>query len=94
MKIRWTRQALADLDAALDWIAEDNPAAAGEVAGLLEGAVSHLAAHPEIGRSGRVSGTRELIVPRTPYIVVYRVAATHVDILAVLHTARKWPDGF
>lgn len=56
-------------------------------------AAAFLAYHPEIGRLGRVSGTRELVVAGTPYIFVYRVKAT-IEILTILHTARKWPDRF
>jgi plasmid stabilization system protein ParE len=41
-----------------------------------------------------VAGTRELVVYRTPYIVAYSIAEDHIDILAVMHGARKWPDRF
>jgi toxin ParE1/3/4 len=41
-----------------------------------------------------VAGTRELPVSGTPFTVAYRVARREVEILAVLHAARKWPDEF
>lgn len=44
-----------------------------------------------VGRQGRVEGTRELIVPNTPYIVAYRIFENQIRILAVIHTARHWP---
>ncbi|HET6521471.1 MAG TPA: type II toxin-antitoxin system RelE/ParE family toxin, partial [Geminicoccaceae bacterium] len=53
-----------------------------------------LAQHPESGRPGRVPGTRELVVSGTPYIVPYRVQGNTVQILRVLHGARKWPTRF
>lgn len=52
-----------------------------------------LVKNPNVGRLGRVSGTRELVVSRTPYIVVYRVGA-RVEILAIIHGARDWPESF
>ena len=45
---------------------------------------------PELGRSGRWPRTRELVVP--PYVVVYQQDEAAVDILAVHHSARRWPD--
>jgi toxin ParE1/3/4 len=50
-----------------------------------------LADHPHMGRAGRVDGTRELVVARTPYLVVYRVISTEVRIIRVLHSAQCWP---
>ena len=55
-------------------------------------AIASLASFPNVGRQGRVSGTRELTVP--PFVVAYRINDGHVDILAVLHGARMWPSSF
>jgi toxin ParE1/3/4 len=49
---------------------------------------------PEIGRAGRVPGMRELVVSGTPYIAPYRVRDDAVEIIAVLHGARRWPEAF
>jgi len=90
--IRWTRTALKNLDDEATFIARDNPrAAAGLVTRILE-AVDALAAHPAMGRAGRVPGTRELVVPGTPYIVPYRVRRGAVEVLRVFHAARRWPN--
>jgi toxin ParE1/3/4 len=56
--------------------------------------VGLLARHPEIGRPGRVPGTRELIVSGSPYIVPYRIRGEEIEIITVLHAARLWPDRF
>jgi toxin ParE1/3/4 len=48
---------------------------------------------PRSGRVGRINGTREAVVPRTPYIIVYRVERT-VEILGIWHAARLWPESF
>jgi len=45
-------------------------------------------------RVGRIDGTREAVVPRTPFIVVYRVSEKTVDILGIWHAAREWPKSF
>ncbi|UJW76777.1 type II toxin-antitoxin system RelE/ParE family toxin [Rhizobium sp. SL42] len=55
-------------------------------------ATSFLAYHPNVGRSGRVEGTRELIVSGTPYIVIYSVANSRVEIITILHAAQRWPN--
>jgi toxin ParE1/3/4 len=46
---------------------------------------------PDRGRPGRISRTRELVIPATPFVVAYRVGNGHVDVLAIMHGARLWP---
>jgi plasmid stabilization system protein ParE len=43
------------------------------------------------GRRGKVSGTRELLVPRTPYVAIYEVRGDLVFVLRVIHGAQQWP---
>jgi addiction module RelE/StbE family toxin len=93
MLVRWTRRALADLDEIQDFIAEDSPRAAYEVARDIAAGADGLADHPHLGRAGRVRGTRELVIAHLPYIVVYRVT-DQVEVLAVVHMARDWPEQF
>jgi len=93
-RVRWTSLALADLDAIQDYLAERNPAAASRLANdILDRTDGLLAANPELGRRGRVAGTRELVLPGTSYVVAYRLAGA-VEILAVMHGAREWPESF
>jgi toxin ParE1/3/4 len=94
MAIVWRRQAEQDLQRIFDFILERNPAAARRVCDRIERRVAELLGHPRSGRRGRVIGTRELIVPGTPYIVAYRVKGRQIDVLAVLHGARRWPVTF
>jgi addiction module RelE/StbE family toxin len=75
-------------------IAADNAAAAPRVIERIRIAVERLREFPAIGRSGRVEGTRELVIPGTPYIVPYRVVGDVVQIITVLHSAQRWPDRF
>ncbi|MEK7437116.1 MAG: type II toxin-antitoxin system RelE/ParE family toxin [Pseudomonadota bacterium] len=93
MRLRWTRRAERDLDEIAKYIGQDSPAAAARVVlELIDQVESLLPAHPVIGRPGRVLGTRELVIGSLPYIVPYRVRDTTIEILRVLHTARRWPD--
>jgi toxin ParE1/3/4 len=94
VRVRWLRTALANLDAEAEYIAEDNPAAAGRVVQRIFRAVNLLRENPAMGRAGRVAGTRELVVAETPYIIPYRVRGDAVEILRVFHAARKWPERF
>lgn len=94
VKIRWTRLAVEDLNLAYEYIAAENPSAARAVIARIESAVNTLRAHPEIGRSGRVEGTRELIISGTPFIVAYRIGRNRVEIVAVIHGARRWRTSF
>ena len=94
MSVIWTRPAARDLGAIQDYVARDNPVAAYRLTQTVRQCVRHLTDHPNMGRQGRVGGTRELVISRTPYIVPYRVRGDQVEILAVFHGARKWPESF
>jgi addiction module RelE/StbE family toxin len=74
-------------------IAAENPTAASRMIERIRAAVMRLAVSPALGRPGRVADTRELVIPRTPYIVPYRVKGDVVQIITILHGAQRWPDG-
>jgi toxin ParE1/3/4 len=92
LKIVWLPRAVSDRDALLDFIAIDSISAAIDQGDRIMDAVAKLADYPEMGRVGRVSGTRELVVSRTSFVVVYRVANERVEVLRVLHGAQMWPE--
>ena len=94
MTIKWLRAARADLDQIFDYILERNPEAAVMVFEAIRHQMGMLAEHPQLGRTGRVRGTRELVIPGLPYIAAYYIKGQEVRILAVLHTSRKWPETF
>ena len=93
-RIRWTRKAFQNLEMAVLYVAEKNPQSAGELAKKIYQSINVLGVHPQIGRPGRCKGTRELVINGTPYIVPYRIHGRHVEILTVLHGAKKWPLRF
>jgi toxin ParE1/3/4 len=95
MTIVWSPEAIQDLISLRAYIAEESPAGAWRVVLRILHNVEHLLPdNPHIGRPGRVPGTRELVIARTPYIVPYRVLGEAIQILRVYHGARRWPDGF
>jgi toxin ParE1/3/4 len=86
----WSPEAVDDLVALLAYIAQDDPAAAQRVAlHILRNVETLLPTSPEMGRPGRVPGTRELVIPRTPYIVPYRLVGKTIQILCVFRSARR-----
>jgi toxin ParE1/3/4 len=91
LKIVWLAPAVADRDVQVEYIAQDSISAALEVGDRIMEAVARLGDHPEMGREGRVTGTRELVVGRTSLVVIYRVGAERVEVLRVLHGAQMWP---
>lgn len=94
MDIVWLKSAFSDLDAIESFIEMNNPVAARVIERKIIATVGHLTNQPSLGRPGRVDGTRELVIPATPYIAAYTVIANKVVILAVLHGARRWPKSF
>ena len=91
MIIVWSPRAIAHLADLRAYIAIDNPNAAGRIAATLLAAVERLTELPNLGRPGRVGGTRELVVPGTPYVIPYRLRGDRLEIIAVFHGRQKWP---
>jgi toxin ParE1/3/4 len=94
VKLRWTDGAVENLRSAHDYLEAEDPDAASDVVDRIISAVERLEQFPHMGRAGRVEGSRELVVTGTPFVVAYRVKGESVQILAVLHGARKWPTKF
>ena len=89
----WAPSAIADTNDIWLYIAQDNPDAANRTLERLEDAGGRLLRFPRSGRIGQIAGTRELVVWRTPYILVYRIRGHDVEIAHVVHGARQWPPG-
>lgn len=89
MRLRWRLSAVSDLAHIRDYIAADSPSGAREVVDRVLRSVARLRLFPRSGRVGQIHGTRELVVPGLPYIVVYTHDDEGVDIVAVFHGAQK-----
>jgi addiction module RelE/StbE family toxin len=94
MEVFWLEGALADLSEIVEYIAERNPAAATNVAAALHRAAARLGIHPRAGRRGRVAGTRELVVPRLPFVIAYRMGPDRIEVVRVIHGRRNWRAAF
>ena len=92
MNLRWTRVAVQDLQAVWDFVGDENETAADKLIQRISCAVEQLQRHPNLGRPGRVPGTRELVIIGTPYVASYRIIRPEIQVLAILHGARTWPD--
>ena len=89
MTILWSPEAIEDLTSLRAYIADDNPAAArGVVLHIMHNIEQFLSDKPQMGRPGRVPGTRELVIGMTPFIVPYRLERNITQILRVYHGAR------
>ena len=88
MAIKWTHTALRSVDEIAQYITQNNPTRATSFVLELKDAVTKLQAHPGMGRSGRVPGSRELILHKN-YIAIYRVRGDDVEILRLHHVARN-----
>lgn len=91
MQVKWLRNAAKNLNSATEYIADDNPKVAREFFIHTIESVNKLVQYPELGRAGRVLGTRELVIFGYPYIVPYRIKDGNVEILRVFYTSRMWP---
>jgi addiction module RelE/StbE family toxin len=96
VKILWSPEARDDLIGVFERILSDDPGAAVVVLKRIETLVERLRDHPALGRPGTVSGTRELVITGTPYIVAYRTdePGRAIHVLAARHGARLWPEAF
>ncbi len=92
MIVRWNPTALRDLESLHTYSADDKPGAAAVTVETVVAGIEALVRHPEMGRKGRIAGTRELVI--APYVIAYRMRKTAIDILAIIPGARRWPDSF
>ena len=90
MKVIWTPQAQHDRPDVWDYIAADNPSAAARMDQLFSDAAQRLADHLNLGRAGKIEGTRDLIAHEN-YRLVYEISEESVWVLALVHTSRQWP---
>jgi toxin ParE1/3/4 len=93
--IEWTDEATRQLDQAHDYIALSNSEEVAErITTQIIAAIQQLAVFPMSGRSGRVQGTRELVISNTPFIAAYALDHHRIVILAIYHGAQRWPETF
>jgi toxin ParE1/3/4 len=89
--IKWTRRAVKRIDEIGAYSARENPQSSSRVVKRIVVAFQTPSTQSAIGRPGRITGTREFALADIPYIVVYRMTATKIEILTVMHAAQRWP---
>ena len=90
LPVIWRASARGQLASIIRFIANESPSAARRLRELIEASVLPAAEHPYLYRPGRVPGTRE-IVAHPNYIVVYRVMAERIEVVAVFHARQEYP---
>lgn len=88
MLLRWSQRASADFDEFFSYVAADSEAAAARQARLVLAATRRLESFPQSGRRVRVTQSRELVVPGTPYIIRYRLESNFVILISIKHGAQ------
>jgi toxin ParE1/3/4 len=91
MTIFWAPAALDDFLNVYTHIAVDNPDQARKVVQRIRRAAEGLEDFPYLGRVGDVPGTRERVLSRLPYIIVYTVSEERIEIVRVIHQKQQWP---
>lgn len=91
MKVVWSPRAIRHLVALREYIEKDSEQNAALAAQRILRSVELLQTQPHMGRPGRLAGTRELVVPDTPYIIPYRVRNERLELIAVFHGRQRWP---
>jgi len=94
MQLKITKRAKQDMSTVRKYISKDSEDMATQVLTQVKASMSGVLNFPLMGRIGRVKNTRELVLTQSSYILVYRVVKDTVEILALIHTSRIWPDEF
>lgn len=96
MKVRWTEPAFNQWEESFRYIEAENASAARRIAEKVFEVVEMLSGHPYAGRIGRIAGTREFAVPRSPFVIIYGVDQRELvlGVFAVYDGRRRWPKSF
>jgi len=92
VKVVWSKAAVRDLIELAEYIAQDSEQTAAIVEARIHQESNLLSQFPRSGRRGRIPGTHERVVRKTPYILAYGIAKGRVRILRIYRGARRWPS--
>ncbi len=91
-RLEWSPRAGSDLLAIENFYVDLSQITADRVMAEIRRSALRLETYPAIGRPGQVRGTRELVIARYPFTLVYRIAGSRVRVGRVLHQYQKYPD--
>jgi plasmid stabilization system protein ParE len=94
MKVHWSAASVKHLHEIAGYLQSESATGAISTRRRIRETVQRVGQMPYSGHTGRIDGTREAVVPRTPYIVTYRISAQAVEILGIWHSARQRPESF
>lgn len=94
MNVIWSAASVKQLQEVVDYIQGESSVGTISTRRRILETVRRVGEMPHSGRIGRVEGTREVVIPRSPYIVVYQLTAQAVEVLGIWHGARQWPESF
>ena len=94
MNVIWSAASVKQLQEVIDFIQGESFQGSITTRLRILETVRRVGEMPHSGRIGRVEGTRELVIPSSPYIVVYQLTAQAVEVLGIWHSARQWPESF
>jgi toxin ParE1/3/4 len=90
MTLRFTPRARDDLREILEYIADENPAAADRVRRAIFDTTTLIAARPHLGiRNAKTPELRSRLVARYPYRVHYFVRDANVWVIHIRHSTRS-----
>jgi toxin ParE1/3/4 len=84
MRVRVTDDAASDLRSIKAFLSEQSAVVAERVLDQIANIIGRLMTFPRLGHLGIVDRTLERIVPRTPYVIVYRIDVGDQDTLVIL----------
>jgi toxin ParE1/3/4 len=90
MQLRWALRARLDLFEIADHYDRIDPAIGDSLLAEIETAPLFLTGHPHAGPLVFQSGFRKWRVRRTPFILLYRVSRTSVEVARVVHHSTNW----
>jgi toxin ParE1/3/4 len=89
MRLRWTPNAVEDLESIYAYLSKHRPIWAQSTIRLLYDAARSLRTMPDRGRAGKIAGTKELVLDRIPYLVIYQVTGQVVELIHIVHTSQE-----
>lgn len=93
MRLRLTNTAKDDLSEIRDYLEPRSVQGFTRVMSAIFTTMKQLESFPFLGRAGQVGDTREISVPSTKYLVIYRINEPYyIDVVRVMHTSRMYPS--
>ncbi|WP_396273937.1 type II toxin-antitoxin system RelE/ParE family toxin [Granulicella aggregans] len=91
MQIRWLPSAAEDLEGIHEYLSSNHPNYAARTIRAIYEAVQGLRRFPYRGRPTSEPGVRVMQLPRSPYLIFYRLHEGAIEVLYIRHGAQDNP---